>query len=84
MCLANIQILWIIPHCGAFPVIAQRVAMGNKMFGSERKPDDLEQVMKELYFDLAGKFYLSPNIAQCVTWIKLYMVQMHLIQQIKL
>ena len=40
------------------PVIAQRVAMGNKMFGSERKPDDLEQVMKELYFDLAGKFYL--------------------------
>ena len=50
------NIKWIIPHCGALlPVIAQRVAMGNKMFGSERKPDDLEQVMKELYFDLAGK-----------------------------
>ena len=53
------NIKWIIPHCGALlPVIAQRVAMGNKMFGSERKPDDLEQVMKELYFDLAVKFYL--------------------------
>lgn len=68
------NIKWIIPHCGALlPVIAQRVAMGNKMFGSERKPDDLEQVMKELYFDLAGKVlpYQLPNIAQCVDMDKI-------------
>lgn len=68
------NIKWIVPHCGALlPVIAQRVAMGNKMFGSERQPDDLEQVMKELYFDLAGKVlpYQLPNLAQCVDMDKI-------------
>lgn len=68
------NIKWIIPHCGALlPVIAQRVAMGNKMFGSTRQPDDLEQVMQTLYFDLAGKVlpYQLPNIAQSVDMNKI-------------
>ncbi|MDT3958500.1 amidohydrolase family protein [Staphylococcus kloosii] len=50
------NIKWIIPHSGALlPVIAQRVDMGNKMFEVENQPDDLEQTMQSLYFDLAGK-----------------------------
>jgi predicted TIM-barrel fold metal-dependent hydrolase len=50
------NIKWIVPHSGALlPVIAQRVAMGNKMFEVENQPDDLEQTMQSLYFDLAGK-----------------------------
>lgn len=50
------NIKWIVPHSGALiPVIAQRVNMGNKMFAVETQPDDLEQTMKSLYFDLAGK-----------------------------
>lgn len=50
------NIKWIIPHSGALlPVIAQRVDMGNKMFDVENQPDDLEQTMQSLYFDLAGK-----------------------------
>ncbi|MGX0404788.1 6-methylsalicylate decarboxylase [Staphylococcus capitis] len=63
------NIKWIVPHCGALlPIIAQRVAMGNKMFGSEKQPDDLEQVMKELYFDLAGKVlpYQLPTLLEMV------------------
>lgn len=63
------NIKWIVPHCGALlPVIAQRVAMGNKMFGSEKQPDDLEQVMKNLYFDLAGKVlpYQLPTLLEMV------------------
>lgn len=63
------NINWIVPHCGALlPVIAQRVAMGNKMFGSEKQPDDLEQVMKNLYFDLAGKVlpYQLPTLLEMV------------------
>ena len=75
MCLANIQILSGLFHIVVhyFLSFAQRVAMGNKMFGSERKPDDLEQVMKELYFDLAGKVlpYQLPNITQCVDMDKI-------------
>jgi predicted TIM-barrel fold metal-dependent hydrolase len=50
------NIKWIVPHSGALlPIIAQRVAMGNKMFEVENQPDDLEQTMQSLYFDLAGK-----------------------------
>lgn len=63
------NIKWIVPHCGALlPVIAQRVAMGNKMFGSEKQPDDLEQVMKNLYFDLAEKVlpYQLPTLLEMV------------------
>ncbi|MFW3612395.1 amidohydrolase family protein [Staphylococcus caprae] len=63
------NIKWIVPHCGALlPVIAQRVAMGNKMFGSEKQPDDLEKVMKNLYFDLAGKVlpYQLPTLLEMV------------------
>lgn len=67
------------------PIIAQRVAMGNKMFGSEKQPDDLEQVMKELYFDLAGKVlpYQLPTLLEMVDKIKLYMVLMHHTQRTK-
>lgn len=50
------NIKWIVPHSGALlPVIAQRVDMGNKMFDVETQPDDLNQVLHSLYFDLAGK-----------------------------
>ena len=49
------NIKWIVPHSGALlPVIAQRVNIGNKMFNVENGPDDIEQVMQSLYFDLAG------------------------------
>lgn len=68
------NIKWIVPHCGALlPVIAQRVAIGNKMFGSERQPDDLVQVMKNLYFDLAGKLlpYQLSNLIQDVDMNKI-------------
>jgi predicted TIM-barrel fold metal-dependent hydrolase len=50
------NIKWIVPHSGALlPIIVQRVDMGNKMFDVENQPDDLEQTMQSLYFDLAGK-----------------------------
>ncbi|MBO1198201.1 amidohydrolase [Staphylococcus simiae] len=63
------NIKWIVPHGGALlPVIAQRINLGNKMFAVGKQPDDIEQVMHSLYFDLAGKVipYQLQNILQCV------------------
>ncbi|MCT1926803.1 amidohydrolase family protein [Staphylococcus pasteuri] len=63
------NIKWIVPHSGALlPVIAQRVSIGNKMFNVENGPDDIEQVMKNLYFDLAGMVlpYQLPTLLEMV------------------
>ena len=63
------NIKWIVPHCGALlPIIAQRIDMGNKMFQVEHQPDDMQDVLKHLYFDLAGKVlpYQLPTLLHMV------------------
>ena len=70
MCLANIQIL-----SGLFHIVVHYfLSLLNVLqWVIKCLEDDLEQVMKELYFDLAGKVlpYQLPNIAQCVDMDKI-------------